>query len=59
VRVFGEHWRELDEQGRRDVVTQIGRVLYAEGYNGAKIRDEEGTLLGEWIRGVGEFVYPP
>jgi hypothetical protein len=58
VRVNGHQWAKLGNDEQRAIVRRIGRVASNTGYNGVKVRDEEGKLLGEWIRGVGSYVFP-
>ena len=58
VRVQETHWRKLNGQRQLEVVRKVGRILNKAGYNGARVRTGDGTLVGEWIREVGTFVYP-
>jgi hypothetical protein len=55
----GIRWRKLPESERRGIVDSVGQIAATAGYNSIHLRDENGKLLGEWIRGVGTFVAPP
>ena len=58
VRINGARWRKLDRQGRLGVINEVGYIIAKADYNGAKFRDENGVLVGEWIRGVGTYEFP-
>ena len=58
VVVKGHRWRKLSEAERKDVVIRVGNIVDRAAYNGVQVRDENGRLLGEWIRGIGIFVAP-
>jgi hypothetical protein len=59
VRINGPHWRRIDRPRRLDVIRAVGRVVAEADYNGARFRDENGDLVGEYIRGVGSYEFPP
>jgi len=57
-RINGARWGKLDRQGRLGVINEVGYIIAKADYNGAKFRDENGVLVGEWIRGVGTYEFP-
>ena len=57
MKVHDHIWHQLDEQGQRKALHRIAVILRQADYNGAKLRDERGNLVAEWIRNVGEYVY--
>jgi len=57
VKVHDHVWYTLDKQGQGAALHRIAVILRQANYNGAKLRDENGNLVAEWIRGVGEYVY--
>jgi hypothetical protein len=59
VTVNGNRWRKMDQQERTKIVRQVGSIVDRAGYNGVQIRNENGLLTGEWIRGIGTFIPPP
>ena len=58
VTVNGAYWDSLDRQHRTRIVTAIGSILIKANYNGAILNHPNGTVVGEWIRGSGSYVYP-
>lgn len=58
VIVKGHQWRKLNDTERKQVVIKVGHIVDVAAYNGVQLRDENGRLVGEWIRSVGLFVAP-
>lgn len=58
VTVNGAYWDSLDRHHRTRIVTEIGSILIRANYNGAVFNHPNGTVVGEWIRGSGSYVYP-
>jgi len=59
VTVNGNRWRKMNGQERTEIVRKVGLIVDRVGYNGVQLRNENGKLAGEWIRGIGTFVPPP
>jgi hypothetical protein len=59
VRIDGPHWRRITKERRMEIIRKVGRVAADADYNGARFRDENGDLVGEFIRGVGSYEFPP
>jgi hypothetical protein len=58
VTVDGGYWDSLSRQSKRKIVVQVGDRLLKADYNGAVFTDTGDKVVGEWIRGVGSYVYP-
>jgi hypothetical protein len=59
VRVDGPHWRRVTKERRLEIIRDVGQVVAKADYNGARFRDDNGDLVGEFIRGVGSYEFPP
>jgi hypothetical protein len=57
--VNGKRWRKMKPHQHHEIVGLVGWTVDRAGYNSAHLRDENGVLVGEWIRGVGMFIPEP
>jgi hypothetical protein len=58
VTVDSGYWNSLNRQSKSKIVVQVGHRLLKTDYNGAVITGTDGQVVGEWVRGVGSYVYP-
>jgi hypothetical protein len=59
VRIDGPHWRSVSKERRMEIIRDVGRIVVKADYNGARFRDDNSALVGEFIRGVGSYEFPP
>lgn len=58
VTVDSGYWNSLNRQGKSKIVAEVGHRMLKADYNGAVFTVTDGQVVGEWIRGVGSYVYP-
>ena len=52
-------WNEMARHDREAMIAEIGRVAEEQGYIGADIRDDSGTVIGRWLKARGASLVQP
>lgn len=58
VTVDSGYWNSLNRQSKSKIVVEVGQRMLNANYNGAVFTGTDGQVVGEWVRGVGSYVFP-